>query len=66
MSRAYTLFYEDIGLAAVLGVGKWSCMSAFLFLESLTIVSSPLLTFQLSEGEECWKCSEIMRPEILM
>lgn len=32
------MFYEESGLVAVLGVGKWSCMSAFLFLESLTIL----------------------------
>jgi hypothetical protein len=40
MSKAYVVFYEEQGLVAVLGVGKWSCMGAFLFLESVTIVSS--------------------------
>ncbi|CZR57126.1 uncharacterized protein PAC_07015 [Phialocephala subalpina] len=38
LSKAYTVFYDETGLVAVVGVGKWSCMSAFLFLESLTIL----------------------------
>ncbi len=39
LEKAYTVFREETGLVAVLAVGKWSCMGAFLFLESLTIVS---------------------------
>jgi len=38
LAKAYTVFCEETGLVAVLGVGKWSCMGAFLFLESLTIL----------------------------
>ncbi|KAE8451597.1 hypothetical protein EG329_003670 [Mollisiaceae sp. DMI_Dod_QoI] len=38
LAKAYTVFREETGLVAVLAVGKWSCMGAFLFLESLTIL----------------------------
>ncbi|KUJ21915.1 peroxin PEX11-1 [Mollisia scopiformis] len=38
LSKTYVAFGEETGWVAVLGVGKWSCMGAFLFLESVTIL----------------------------
>ena len=40
-SKAFEAFYTSEGVSGVLEVGKWSCMGAYLFLESVTIVSSP-------------------------
>jgi hypothetical protein len=37
--KAFDSFYATVGVMGVLEVGKWSCLGAYLFLESLTIVS---------------------------
>jgi hypothetical protein len=39
-SKAFDSFYATDGVVGVLEVGKWSCLGAYLFLESLTIVSA--------------------------
>lgn len=39
-----------MGVKGVLEVGKWSCLGAYLFLESLTIVSLPRGVFCVEDG----------------
>jgi hypothetical protein len=44
-SKAFESFYATVGVIGVLEVGKWTCLGAYLFLESLTIVSAFIYTF---------------------
>lgn len=49
-SKAFESFYASVGAKGVLEVGKWSCLGAYLFLESLTIVSLPSDVFRVEDG----------------
>ncbi|KAH7419106.1 peroxisomal biogenesis factor 11 [Cadophora sp. MPI-SDFR-AT-0126] len=59
-SKAYDCFYTIDGMRGVLALGKWSCLGAYLFLESVTILDAmgywptPLASTCLFEGNKFW------------
>jgi len=59
-SRAYDCFTDKEGMEGVLGTCKWSCMGAYLGLESVTIVSL-LLSLILGPDVGSWMCQLLRR-----
>ncbi|KAE9373452.1 hypothetical protein N431DRAFT_482476 [Stipitochalara longipes BDJ] len=59
-SKAFDSLYGTVGVVGVLEVGKWSCLGAYLFLESLTILDTmgvwlvPWAETCLVEGNKFW------------